>query len=226
MLSGHEITEEVDAVVRVGDQDGANLPWFPLADAILLYWWIQKERATVPLVAEWSKGSDDLQKLTVWAVKERGKRYNTGVDVLSLEIRGQDISTITARAPPRPDSSSPSRTDPARVAIITIIAPTAVFVNDVLSVPVSAVMTILYGTVNIVLNIIPYVLVLSVVAATYLYYTGRRVQDVIILVTRRLQTLKEGVMITHGRWRPQRLSDTEKSVNQAQDGRLSQEREQ
>lgn len=52
--------------------------------------------------------------------------------LLAVEIRGTDASTIVVTVPEMPISSSPSMTYPVRVAIILVIAPTAVFVNDLL----------------------------------------------------------------------------------------------
>jgi hypothetical protein len=50
--------------------------------------------------------------------------------LLSIEIDGADASTLVVNAPEMPISSSPSSTYPLRVAIIQVIAPIAVFMND------------------------------------------------------------------------------------------------
>src|SRR4051794_13120664 len=39
----------INISVRTGDTDGANLPWFKHADAVLLYWWIHRDTLQVPL---------------------------------------------------------------------------------------------------------------------------------------------------------------------------------
>ena len=52
--------------------------------------------------------------------------------LLSIRVRGNDTSSFEVTVPARPLSSSPSRTYPIRIAIIHIIAPIAVFVNDYL----------------------------------------------------------------------------------------------
>lgn len=52
--------------------------------------------------------------------------------LLTIEMQGSDTSSIVVEAPERPYSSSPSKTYPIRVALIRILAPTAVYVNDFL----------------------------------------------------------------------------------------------
>ena len=52
--------------------------------------------------------------------------------LLELEMQGADTSSIMIETPERPYSFSPSRTYPIRVVLIHVIAPTAVFVNDLL----------------------------------------------------------------------------------------------
>ncbi|RDL36835.1 uncharacterized protein BP5553_06187 [Venustampulla echinocandica] len=121
-----DITEDIHVVARIGDDGGANLPWFKFADAILLTWWLEKEDLNITLTAYWRREGEDgslrRMELRVPRMPE---------PLLSFKIQGNDRGTITAITPAKPASSSPSMTYPIRVAIINAIAPTAVFVNDV-----------------------------------------------------------------------------------------------
>jgi hypothetical protein len=122
------ITEQVDVLMRTGDLDGANLPWFEFADSVLLYWWINKGENDLlfPVDVHWT-GSDGVRKMEILVAGQPGQ-----APILTLEMQGKDASTLIVKAPERPLSSSPSRTYSVRVAIIHIIAPTAVFVNGLL----------------------------------------------------------------------------------------------
>ncbi|CAG8978379.1 hypothetical protein HYALB_00010398 [Hymenoscyphus albidus] len=54
-------------IARLGDKDGANLPWFRFADAVLLYWWIHKDVVTIPIIAKickWSQGENDFRNIS------------------------------------------------------------------------------------------------------------------------------------------------------------------
>jgi hypothetical protein len=44
-----DVSLDISVQARIGDFDGANLPWFEYADSILLFWWIHKENADLPL---------------------------------------------------------------------------------------------------------------------------------------------------------------------------------
>jgi hypothetical protein len=123
------VTEQINATARVGDRDGANLPWFEPADAVLLYWWTHKEDLQFVMDITWTmEGEGDGNVLRRMEVRAAGNSY--GKSLLTLEMQGSDTSRLVAKAPEQPLSSSPSMTYPIRVALIHVIAPTAVFVND------------------------------------------------------------------------------------------------
>lgn len=123
-----DVTQNINVTARVGDADGANLPWFPIADSILLFWWIHKENATIPLRVQWVVQEDGgLQRLELWSAV---RRVLYGEPLLVIEKEPNSTSNITALAPARPHSSSPSLTYPLRIAIIYVLAPTAIFIND------------------------------------------------------------------------------------------------
>lgn len=124
------VTEQINATARIGDRDGANLPWFEFADAVLLYWWIQKDDLQFLVDITWTveeDGEDFLRRMEVRVAGRPGRRA-----LLTLEMQGSDTSSIVVEAPERPYSFSPSETYPVRVALIHVIAPTAVFVNGLL----------------------------------------------------------------------------------------------
>lgn len=124
-----EVTQSINVTARVGDGDGANLPWFPIADSILLFWWIHKENATIPLTVKWIAEEDSsLERLELWPANDP-VRFN-GRPLLLVEKESNDSSKITATVPARPDSSSPSLTYPLRIAIIYVLAPTSIYIND------------------------------------------------------------------------------------------------
>jgi hypothetical protein len=112
----------------MGDRDGANLPWFEFTDAVLPYWWIQKDNLEFPLDISWSvEAKGDLRRMEVQVAERLNSR-----PLLTLEIHGFDASSVVAEAPERPSSFSPSRTYPVRVAIIRVIALTSVFLYKLL----------------------------------------------------------------------------------------------
>jgi hypothetical protein len=126
-----KVTEQINATARIGDHDGANLPWFPPADAVLLFWWIHKEDLTFLVDVTWTmkeEGKDEGNNVQRMEVRLAGSSHR--MPLLTLEMQGSDASSIIVEAPGQPLSSSPSMTYPIRVAIIHVIAPTAVFVND------------------------------------------------------------------------------------------------
>ena len=143
-------THELQLYARTGDTDGANLPWFPFADSVLLYSWIQQEDMNFQASVQWSVGKDDLTKMEVriavpHKIEEGGYQEDdassaesenddakSGALLLTVEIKGKDTSTLTVTVPKVPLSSSPSRTYLVRLVIIHVIATTAVFVNDLL----------------------------------------------------------------------------------------------
>jgi hypothetical protein len=123
-----DVTQNINVTARVGDADGANLPWFPVADSILLFWWIHQENAAIPLRVQWIAQEDGgLQRLELWSAVRRAQ---FGQPLLVIEKEPNNASNITAIAPARPHSSSPSLTYPLRIAIIFVLAPTAIFINN------------------------------------------------------------------------------------------------
>jgi hypothetical protein len=122
------VTEQVNATARIGDRDGANLPWFEFADAVLLYWWIEKDILPFTVDVTWTmEGTDSWRRMAVQVAGYPHRR-----PLLTLEMQGSDVSSMVLETPERPYSFSPSRTYPARVALIHVLAPTAVFVNNLL----------------------------------------------------------------------------------------------
>ncbi|PMD32405.1 hypothetical protein L207DRAFT_440479 [Hyaloscypha variabilis F] len=122
------ITEQINATARTGDRDGANLPWFEFADAVLLYWWIQKEHLEIPMDITWSvEAEGELRRMEVQIAGRLNSR-----PLLTLEMQGFDAETIVVEVPERPYSFSPSKTYPVRLAIIRVIAPTSVFLYKLL----------------------------------------------------------------------------------------------
>jgi hypothetical protein len=125
-----KVTEQINATVRMGDRDGANLPWFEFADSILLNWWIQKDDLQLLIDISWiveGEGEGLLRRMEVQIAGHPGRRA-----LFAIEMQGFDASNIVVETPESPYSFSPSKTYPVRVALIHIIAPTAVFVNDLL----------------------------------------------------------------------------------------------
>ncbi|PMD15072.1 hypothetical protein NA56DRAFT_650465 [Hyaloscypha hepaticicola] len=124
----NSVTEQVNVTARIGDRDGANLPWFEFADAVLLYWWIEKDILPFTVDVTWTMGGTDSCRRMVVQVAGYPHRR----PLLALEMQGSDVSSLVIETPERPESFSPSKTYPVRVALILVIAPTAVFVNDLL----------------------------------------------------------------------------------------------
>ena len=54
------VTEQVNATARIGDEDGANLPWFEFADAVLLNWWIEKDILSFVVDVTWTMAGTGL----------------------------------------------------------------------------------------------------------------------------------------------------------------------
>lgn len=122
------VTEQVNATARIGDEGGANLPWFEFADAVLLNWWIEKDILSFVVDVTWTMaGTDSWRRMEVKVAGRPDRR-----PLLTLEMQGSDVSSLVLETPERPYSFSPSKTYPARVALILVIAPTALFVNNLL----------------------------------------------------------------------------------------------
>jgi hypothetical protein len=121
------LAEHINVLARTGDTDGANLPWFPFSDSVLLFWWIHKETISLPLSLQWRAWPKGLRRLEIHSAAQPWDD-----PLLSIEIQNWDPSIMAASVPEMPLSSSPSSTYPLRVAIVHLIAPTAVFVNDLI----------------------------------------------------------------------------------------------
>ncbi|KAL7960786.1 hypothetical protein V8C34DRAFT_275712 [Trichoderma compactum] len=188
--NGH--TEEASATARAGDTDGANLPWFAEADALLLFWQIHQEYATVPLRLVWStQEAGDVQKFDI--LLNDGEHGDDAL--LSLTMKGKHTSTIKASFSPQPPSSSPSNTYPLRAAIIRALAP--------FSIILAAVFGILAGLFGIlaswIFKGICFGLVVSGVAAIYMCYSGKRPHELVDMVGDELQKVRDSEMMR--RWR-------------------------
>ncbi|KAL6692622.1 hypothetical protein J3F84DRAFT_103078 [Trichoderma pleuroticola] len=188
--NGH--TEEVSATARAGDTDGANLPWFAEADALLLFWQIHQEYATVPLRLVWSaQEAEDVQKFDILL----NDREHGDDALLSLTMKGNHTSTIRASFSPQPRSSSPSNTYPLRAAIIRALAP--------FSILLAAVFEALAGLFGIlaswIFKGICLGLVVSSVAAIYMCYSGKRPHDLVDMVGDEVQKVRDSEVMR--RWR-------------------------
>ncbi|KAL7941538.1 hypothetical protein V8C42DRAFT_334858 [Trichoderma barbatum] len=184
--------EGIDVAVRAGDTDGANLPWFPQADAILLFWQIHREYASVPLTIQWSaEEAGEVQKLDI-LLNERGHGDDA---LLSLKMRGNNTSTIRASVPLRPHSSSPSYTYPVRIAIIRALAPFTLL----LVVVFGSLAGLFSSLVSWIFTAICFGLMLSVAAVACMYCLGKRPHELIDIVGDELQKLRDSEMMR--KWR-------------------------
>lgn len=151
-----ETPEPISVVVRIGDQDGINPPWFTFADSTLLFWWIHRETATLQLEIQWAEEDESVVKvLLVGASKvvspgvktsfsctcaDDCQQYNShavnvAASTLLLTLKHTNPETsaqsFSASIPADIPSSSPSRTCYIRVAIITIIGPIGLLVYTI-----------------------------------------------------------------------------------------------
>lgn len=167
-----DVTQNINVTARVGDDDGANPPWFPIADSILLFWWIHKENATIPLRAKWISEEDGgLERLELWSTVSR-LRFDEPLLVIQKEPN--DTSKISAIAPAKPDSSSPSLTYPLRIAIIYVLAPLSIFINDLFGDSIAFIFRSTMIVLFHVFVIVEYVLLASVVIIALWLCLGRR----------------------------------------------------
>lgn len=182
-----DITEQIDILVRIGDTDGANLPWFPFADSVLLFWWIHKEELSLPVSVQWRREAGGLIKLEVHIAA-----HPWDDPLLTVEVRGKDTSTITVAVPERPLSSSPSMTYPIRVAIIHVIAPTAVIVNELLGNVLGAVIELVATALYIMLLLFMYgFMALAVVFSLWRCFRGPSFEDTVEGLQGRLGRLSQ-----------------------------------
>ncbi|KAL6900438.1 hypothetical protein GGI43DRAFT_383914 [Trichoderma evansii] len=176
--------EEVNVTARVGDTDGANLPWFQQADALLLFWQIHREYANVPLIIQRSaQEAGEVQKFDL-LFNDRGHGDDA---LLSLKMWGNDTSTIRATVPLRPHSSSPSYTYPARAIIIQALAPFSLLIADVFG-SLAGVFNVL---VSVIFAAICFGLLVSAVVATYMYFSGKRPHELVDMLGDELQKLRD-----------------------------------
>ncbi|KAE9372817.1 hypothetical protein N431DRAFT_505124 [Stipitochalara longipes BDJ] len=181
-----KVTEQINSTARLGDRDGANLPWFEFADAVLLYWWIQKDNLEFPVGITWSvEGEGDLRRMEVQVAGRPNSRQ-----LLTLEMHGFDASSIVVEAPERPYSFSPSKTYPFRVAIIRVIAPTSVFLYNLLGNAVGQAIQSIISTLFVLFIIAVYVfIVLAIIFSIWSCVGGPSFEVVVERTQARLERL-------------------------------------
>jgi hypothetical protein len=183
-----DVSLDISAQARVGDSDGANLPWFEYADSILLFWWIDKENVDLPLSVSWSVEEENMYSMDL---KYAG-RHVIDDPLLSIRMRGNDTSSFEVTVPARPLSSSPSWTYPIRVAIIHIIAPIAIFVNDYLGDAIGFLISTTFTAVEVLFIVLVYVFViLTIVVSIYRCVGGPSLEDNVQRVHDCLEALKQ-----------------------------------
>ncbi|KAL7923939.1 hypothetical protein ACQKWADRAFT_288320 [Trichoderma austrokoningii] len=179
--------EQVNATAPAGDMDGANLPWFPPPDALLLFWEIHKEYATVPLRIQRSAQTFDI------LLNKKGHEDDA---LLSLKMWGNDTSTIKASIPLETQSSSPSYTYPIRIRIIQVLAPFSLLLAAVFE----SFGGILGGLVRWIFAAICLGLVVSVVvAAASMVFWRKRPEELVDMAKDELQKLRDSE--TMRKWR-------------------------
>lgn len=207
------ITKDVQVPARIGDMDGANLPWFLFADSVLLYSRIHKEELSVPVSVHWTSEQERLQRMEIYIARPQDDKNDDPSNppnfvvpirpdddvvhakadlLLTVEILGEDRSTITITVPVMPLSSSPSSTYPIRVAIISIIAPTAVFVNDLLGNAFGGMIESMIDALAVVFAIVLYVfMALAVVFSIWRVLRGPSFEETVERMQARLETLSQ-----------------------------------
>jgi hypothetical protein len=133
-----QLSEPISVVARTGDQDGINPPWFWRADSTLLFWWIHRDNAVIPLRVRWTAN----YAVELWPDSQEWLPGSSGLQpppkdlqpLLTIEnLHAEDPELFRAFAPKAPISSSPSRTYPIRVALLSIIAPTGLLFFSIFS---------------------------------------------------------------------------------------------
>lgn len=185
--------EEVNATVRAGDTDGANLPWFPAADALLLFWEIHQEYATVPLTIQRPVQKPGMVHQFDIFLNKPGRDNDA---LLSLKMVGNDTSSIKVSVPLQPHSSSPSYTYPIRMRIIQILAPFSLLLVAVFE----SVGAIIGGLAIWIFAAICFGLVVSVVVAgAGMYCYGKRPDELADMAKAELQKMRDSEIMR--RWR-------------------------
>lgn len=64
-------SEEIYGPARMGDLDGINAPWFPVADATLLFWQIHQESVDLLLRVRYGQGRVEIWPATAQWVSSR-----------------------------------------------------------------------------------------------------------------------------------------------------------
>jgi hypothetical protein len=183
-----DVSLDISVQARVGDSDGANLPWFEYADSILLFWWIDKENVDLPLSVSWPMEEENTY---IMELKYPG-RHVIDDPLLSIRMRGNDTSSFEVTVPARPLSSSPSGTYPIRVVILNIIAPIAIFVNDYLGDAIGFLFSTAFTAVEVLLIVLVYLFViLTIVVSIYRCVGGPSLEDNIQRAHDWLEVLKQ-----------------------------------
>jgi hypothetical protein len=146
-------------VAKTGDQDGINPPWFWRADSTLLFWWIHRDNAVIPLRVKWTAD----YAIELWPDSQEWLPGSSGFQpppkdlqpLLTIEnLYAEDPELFWAFAPKAPISSSPSRTYPIRVALLSIIAPTGLLFYSILSAVGSLFSTSIFWLIVVVVPVI------------------------------------------------------------------------
>jgi len=183
-----DVSLDISVQARVGDFDGASLPWFEYADSILLFWWIHKENADLPLRVSWSVEEENMYHMDL---KYAG-RHVIDDPLLSIRMHRNGTSSFEVTVPARPLSSSPSWTYPIRIAIIHIIAPIAIFVNDYLGDPIGFLFSMTFTAVEVLFIVLVYVFViLTIVVSIYRCVGGPSLEDTVQRAHDGLEALKQ-----------------------------------
>ena len=111
----------LNVTARAGNSDGANLPWFQYADAILLTWTIERHSIEFPVKVRWT-ATENEQTMELQTMNSKS--------LLAIQTDGDRAATLAAVIPPPPHSVSPSVTYPIRAEIIKVLAPSIIFIND------------------------------------------------------------------------------------------------
>jgi hypothetical protein len=123
------LSKLISVVARTGDRDGISPPWFWRTDSTLLFWWIHHDNAVIPLRVKWTAN----YAVELWPDSQAWLFGSSGLPPPSEDLQPlfsfenlyvEDPELFRAFAPKASVSSSPSRTYPIRVALLSIIAPT------------------------------------------------------------------------------------------------------
>lgn len=188
----------VKAVARTGDEDGANLPWFTFADSILLFWWIHRESMDMNVTARWELvdvpglQSQRIEILLSKPHSHYGREPLLSIDT-TIERHGKEGAIVdVVGAALGGGSDSPTWTYPLRVAIILVLAPTSIFVNDWFGPIISAGLAAL-GTVFIIaFGVLVYgFIILAVVVSLWRCFRGPSLENMVGRLQGRLDMWQE-----------------------------------